>query len=189
MFGIGQSWYNNDDLTKTPSVRFESQDRAQSALQYMGSQGRWNQYYSLDYVYALKNANAWDYEGSKYETVVNMVNEREIKIPKNGDGNLFPISRFVHADEFLMGELEYKDGVNTFLINTYKIDKVKGAIKKIASQQMEHEGSPQFTYNEESKYGVTMDALVKANTLDLNQYLVLGQKLVIPVTGTIVNNV
>lgn len=34
------------------------------------------------------------------------------------------------------------------------------------------------------KYGVTVDALVKANNLDPNKYLVIGQKLVIPVSGT-----
>jgi LysM repeat protein/flagellar hook assembly protein FlgD len=34
------------------------------------------------------------------------------------------------------------------------------------------------------KYGVTLDALVKANNLDPNKYLAIGQKLVIPVANT-----
>ncbi|WP_167577888.1 stalk domain-containing protein [Ammoniphilus sp. YIM 78166] len=139
MLGVSQEWGNNP-----PSVRFESLDRVGSAPQYMGTFGR--QYYPLDYVYALRDDNFMR-EGSLYNKVVNFTNQKELDIPKNeSEGRLYPISGMVHADMFYMLERNSK---GTF-INGYKIDKVKTAISKVFSREIEPvEGH--LTFNEATR--------------------------------------
>ncbi|USG65833.1 copper amine oxidase N-terminal domain-containing protein [Brevibacillus ruminantium] len=133
MFGIAQTWDNS-----TPAVRFESADRVASAPQYAGMQGQQNYPHPLDYVYALR---------PKFEKVVNIVNNKELVIPKmENDGTLTPISRMVHADMFYMLETNSQ---GTF-INGYQIDKVKIEISKLFSRKIEPvTGS--LSFNEETR--------------------------------------
>ncbi|WP_232700259.1 stalk domain-containing protein [Brevibacillus daliensis] len=120
MFGIGQTWDNN-----TPAVRFESADRVASAPQYGGMQGQQNYPHPLDYVYALRPG---------FEKVVNIVNDKELAIPKmESTGTLTPISFMVHTNIFYMLETNSQ---GTF-INGYQIDKVKFTISKVFSRQIE----------------------------------------------------
>ncbi|MEJ8547977.1 stalk domain-containing protein [Brevibacillus borstelensis] len=149
MFSIGQTWDNS-----TPAVRFESADRAASAPQYGGMQGQQNYPFPLDFVYALR---------PKFEKVVNIVNDKELDIPKmESGGTLAPISRMVHANMFYMLETNSQ---GTF-INGYQIDKVKIAITKVFSRPIEPvKGS--ITFNEDTRefteniYELTADNKLK----------------------------
>ncbi|MED1796545.1 stalk domain-containing protein [Brevibacillus nitrificans] len=120
MFSIDQAWDNN-----TPAVRFESADRVTGAPQYGGMQGQQSYPYPLDYVYALR---------PYYEKVVNIVNDKELVIPKLDDtGTLTPISRMVHTNMFYMLETNSQGS----FISGYQIDKVKISISKVFSRQIE----------------------------------------------------
>jgi hypothetical protein len=134
MLGVGQSWTNNDALTKTPAVRFESLDRVEQNVNFEGMPGQAN--HALDYVYyAVVGSNK----------VVHSVNRKEISIPQSVGGTLYPVTRMVHTNQFIMVEYGEKDGKTQVHVNLYQLDKAKNTLKMVFSQQLD-EGEKGISY-------------------------------------------
>lgn len=145
MLGVGQSWTNNDPVTKSPAVRFESLDRVEQNVKFEGMIGHAN--YSLDYVYyTVVGAN----------NLVNSVNHKVLSLPNvTGPGQvLYPVTRMVHTNQFFMVEYGNKDGKTQAHINLYQLDKVQNTVKMVFTQQLDEadkETGFQLYYNEADK--------------------------------------